>query len=312
MKLVCPNCKQNLIELACDEPELKKEPDLFCANCNTRYYIVNGVPILTHIDNLGWVGLDAAYRLYTRDQLSIPFDQFFNLINKYSSPTIKDLETLLRLSFSERCVESQHINYINERNPYYNELYKKTCKPIYEWVTDVVERYACGNSDILDIGIGGGQMEHYLSAAFPNTTTWGIDIDFSLCTRCYYQLETGNFPNVRVLCADVKTMPIASNSVDCVVSSGGLSHIEGLNKALKEIYRVLKPGGVVICAEFETPITSPCVQPFLTSIDRSNGFKDIKNRLIELDFSLVDERLNIGADSLNPQHGAIFQKAFSF
>lgn len=51
----------------------------------------------------------------------------------------------------------------------------------------------------------------------------------------------GNFKQ-----ASAENLPYASNSFDCVCSMGVLHHIENTDEALKEIFRILKPGGRVI------------------------------------------------------------------
>ncbi|WFO74952.1 methyltransferase domain-containing protein [Desulfurococcaceae archaeon MEX13E-LK6-19] len=48
---------------------------------------------------------------------------------------------------------------------------------------------------------------------------------------------------------DATNMPIKDGSIDVVVSAGGFSNIPGHEKALREAYRVLKPGGLLYMAE---------------------------------------------------------------
>lgn len=54
-------------------------------------------------------------------------------------------------------------------------------------------------------------------------------------------------PNMEYAVFDVCDMPFADNSLDVVSGSGAIINIEGSrDKALKEIYRVLKPGGLFV------------------------------------------------------------------
>ena len=48
-------------------------------------------------------------------------------------------------------------------------------------------------------------------------------------------------------------MPVRSESFDVVSSFGGISNIIDDNEAVKEIYRVLKPGGYLVACELEVP-----------------------------------------------------------
>lgn len=308
---VCPYCEGDLLIVPSDEPELKSESDYYCPHCNLRFYVVGGVPIFTVLDHLGWVGLDAAYRIHQRDQLKIPFEVFFDIINRYSSPAIKDLETLLHLAIGECCTTAQQLNNINSMNPYYSQLYETTCLPIYVWITQkVANLFDINNSSILDIGVGGGRLELFLAEKLPQSQIFGVDIDFPLCVRCKHHMAEHGHNNTHIVCADIMSMPLADKAIDFIVSSGGLSHIEGLNPALKELSRVLKPGGYFICAEFERPITSPVSAEYLSAVDRSNGLFDVKQRLQTAGYMLISESINIGNDPDNPQHGLVFQKPY--
>jgi demethylmenaquinone methyltransferase/2-methoxy-6-polyprenyl-1,4-benzoquinol methylase len=44
-----------------------------------------------------------------------------------------------------------------------------------------------------------------------------------------------------------KTLPFKDNFFDSVMVSFGVRNFENLNMGLKEIFRVLKPGGNILC-----------------------------------------------------------------
>lgn len=54
---------------------------------------------------------------------------------------------------------------------------------------------------------------------------------------------------VGFLATDARKLPIKSGSLDVIVSAGGFSNIPGHNEALREAYRVLKPGGKLYMIE---------------------------------------------------------------
>lgn len=48
-------------------------------------------------------------------------------------------------------------------------------------------------------------------------------------------------------------LPFAENTFDCITIAFGLRNISDKSKALSEMYRVLKPGGRVVCLELSKP-----------------------------------------------------------
>lgn len=63
--------------------------------------------------------------------------------------------------------------------------------------------------------------------------------------RCHPRLinvNIGAFPNVDVV-ADAHELPYADNSVDAIHCEAVLEHLKSPHNAVKEMYRVLKPGG---------------------------------------------------------------------
>jgi len=53
-----------------------------------------------------------------------------------------------------------------------------------------------------------------------------------------------NYKNVNVIC-DIHKLPFSDNSLDCVINVAVLEHLEQPEIVIKEIYRVLRPGGLV-------------------------------------------------------------------
>ena len=59
-----------------------------------------------------------------------------------------------------------------------------------------------------------------------------------------------NFKNIRWIKSRAETLPVKDNMYDFYSISYGIRNVSDINKALKEAYRVLKPGGRFMCLEF--------------------------------------------------------------
>src|SRR5262245_41771028 len=68
----------------------------------------------------------------------------------------------------------------------------------------------------------------------------GIDISENMLQAA---LSQHNHPNMILLQADATHVPLASESVDTVVTLGGIHHVPQRSRLFAEIVRILKPGG---------------------------------------------------------------------
>ena len=57
--------------------------------------------------------------------------------------------------------------------------------------------------------------------------------------------------------ADVTNLPFSDSTFDAVTMSYGLRNVADYPKALRELYRVTKPGGRIVVLEFSTPTFAP-------------------------------------------------------
>lgn len=57
--------------------------------------------------------------------------------------------------------------------------------------------------------------------------------------------------------ADAQTLPFADNTFDAVTIAFGIRNVADMRRAFTEMWRVLKPGGRLVCLEFSHPRTQP-------------------------------------------------------
>lgn len=63
--------------------------------------------------------------------------------------------------------------------------------------------------------------------------------------------------NVDYVQANAESLPFADNYFDCITIGFGLRNVTDKDKALRSMYRILKPGGRLLVLEFSKPIFEP-------------------------------------------------------
>ena len=67
-------------------------------------------------------------------------------------------------------------------------------------------------------------------------------------------IDKGIAGNVKFKVANAEELPFEDNSFNCVTIAFGLRNVTDKDKALKEMHRVLKPGGRLLVLEFSKPV----------------------------------------------------------
>lgn len=99
---------------------------------------------------------------------------------------------------------------------------------------------------VLDVAAGTGTS----AAALARSGAEVVALDFSAG-----MIEVGRkrHPKIAFVEGDAMALPFKANEFDAVTISFGLRNVKDPRKALKEMYRVLKPGGRLVVCEFSTP-----------------------------------------------------------
>ncbi len=102
---------------------------------------------------------------------------------------------------------------------------------------------------LLELGCGPGFYACRLSAEYPVLRTTGIDLSVSLIRRAEGRAAARNLSNCSFQHADAHSLPYPSGSVDCVVVSRLFLIVPDKEGIVREIFRVLRPGGRCFIAE---------------------------------------------------------------
>lgn len=146
---------------------------------------------------------------------------------------------------------------------------------------------------VIDLGSGAGN-DAFIARAETGETGKVIGIDFTpaMIERARANAEARGFNNVEFRQGDIEKMPVTANTADVIVSNCVLNLVPNKDGVIKEMYRVLKPGGhfsisdIVLEGELPKEIKEAaemyagCVagaiqkQVYLELIE-ANGFKNI-------------------------------------
>lgn len=106
------------------------------------------------------------------------------------------------------------------------------------------------NSDILDAGAGSG----YLTIPAARQTkgkVFALDMDDRMLHVIDTKVKRENIKNIQPVQNNIESIPLPDGAVDIVLASLILHEVSSLSAVLKEINRVLKPGGQFLCLEYE-------------------------------------------------------------
>ena len=97
---------------------------------------------------------------------------------------------------------------------------------------------------VVDLGCGGG-LDVLLAAhnVGPQGRVIGIDMTDDMVQLARRNATKAGATNVEIHRAEIESLPLPSESVDCVISNCVINLVPNKERALSEIFRVLRPGG---------------------------------------------------------------------
>ena len=115
---------------------------------------------------------------------------------------------------------------------------------------------------ILDIATGTGDLALLIDKKLKPETVIGCDISEGMMQVARKKCQKRGITNIRFEKEDCTALSYPDNSFDAVTSSFGVRNFQELEKALGEMYRVLRPGGHLVILELSSPTRFPMKQLF--------------------------------------------------
>ncbi|HEY9001659.1 MAG TPA: arsenite methyltransferase [Mucilaginibacter sp.] len=166
---------------------------------------------------------------------------------------------------------------------------------------------------VIDLGSGAGN-DCFIARAETGESGKVIGIDFTeaMINKARENAEKLGFNNVEFRFGDIENMPVTANIADVIVSNCVLNLVPNKNAVIKDIYRVLKPGGhfsisdIVLIgtlpdelrksAEMYSGCVSGAIQKEVyLELIRQNGFENIniqKEKVITLPADILKEHMS--------------------
>ncbi|MBQ9931011.1 MAG: demethylmenaquinone methyltransferase [Firmicutes bacterium] len=130
------------------------------------------------------------------------------------------------------------------------------------WKNDLLRQVKEGEpSSIMDLCCGTGDIALSMATAMPDAHVHGVDFSENMLVVARQRLEASGLKHVQFSQGNAMDLQFPDETFDCATISFGLRNVENYEKALSEIFRVLKPGGRLFCLEASYP-ENKFVRPF--------------------------------------------------
>jgi len=105
-------------------------------------------------------------------------------------------------------------------------------------------------SRVLDAGCGSGSMSRLIARSFPDAEVTGVDLREQYLDFARRSARSEHLQNVQFQSADVFALPFADASFDVVWTKYLLQWLKEPERALNELKRVTRPGGIIVSCDF--------------------------------------------------------------
>lgn len=174
----------------------------------------------------------------------------------------------------ENCMTSQNSNYCLEHENEFDRLEFQSSFPKYDFKEEFRDFRPTGGQNILDAGSGSGIVLRHYAEQYPECKYIGCDMSAERVNEA--RNKSKGISHLSFQTEDLRSLSFQDSYFDFVLSRYVVEHVPkaDIQNVMKEIYRVLKPGGEFICVDFDGPLfniypRSPIVDKVLSAFQES-------------------------------------------
>ena len=122
------------------------------------------------------------------------------------------------------------------------------------WRRFAVSRIPADAGRVIDVATGTGDVAMEIANQRPDARVWGVDFVERMMRLAQIKTsEAGLTERIRYAAGDAMALPFPDNTFDCATVAFGIRNMPDRARALREMSRVVRPGGKIICLEMTFP-----------------------------------------------------------
>jgi demethylmenaquinone methyltransferase/2-methoxy-6-polyprenyl-1,4-benzoquinol methylase len=124
-------------------------------------------------------------------------------------------------------------------------------------------------ASVLDACCGTGDLTLELARRVgPSGEVFGVDFSPRMLERARRKLDAAGFPRAQLLEGDALRLPLPDDRVAAATVAFGVRNLADVDLGFRELARVVRPGGAVVCLEITQPQSGPLAGFYRVWFDR--------------------------------------------